>query len=355
MKLIQNISSTLKTWVFKNKVFKFSKRYRRDPQACFYCPEMCRFSCPTAETLRTNAITPRGKMSLLHLTERGYSDENVAGDSVSRQWFLEQCTGCGRCTEYCVHEVDVASNLREERNKFWQAQNRSGLEGSFQGLLRSLEVLSGRVLFCEPGRASWWNKNARLLKDLQVDQAVEVDFPHREWGWGKLQSEKLAEIGKALKKCELIYLESPEVGWFFAKGLKADGKALSAEVRLVWPQFFKLMVGAPLPPGFVFHESFHLTRLLPRLGYSIPMYERGQMPFHSGWNVLDCGGEGFYRHAHLETAKKMATRFLGDLGKDGRKIDKIVCQSLACVEHLRQETSLPVVYWLDEVVDGRQR
>src|SRR5262245_45637674 len=124
MSLIQKISSTLgisgfksslRSWIFKKKLLKFSGRFRWEPEACFYCPEMCRFSCPVAETLRDNTVTPRGKMSLLHLAERGFSAERVAGSESQRLWFLDQCTGCGRCTEYCVYENDVATHLRQAR------------------------------------------------------------------------------------------------------------------------------------------------------------------------------------------------------------------------------------------------
>ena len=67
MSLIATISSTLKTWVFKKKASggSASSLPAGALEACYYCPEMCRFACPVAETLRDNTVTPRGKMSLL--------------------------------------------------------------------------------------------------------------------------------------------------------------------------------------------------------------------------------------------------------------------------------------------------
>src|SRR5262249_15539366 len=150
---------TLKTWAFKKKLLAFSGRFRWEPEACFYCPEMCRFSCAVAEVTKHNAFTPRGKMSLLHLAERGYPAEAVAGSAEERLSILEQCTGCGRCTEYCVYEVDVPGRLREARA---EARSLVALSGAGngasarEGLLEELRKLEGVVLLSEPGRKTWW-------------------------------------------------------------------------------------------------------------------------------------------------------------------------------------------------------
>lgn len=349
MKLIQSISSTLRTWIFKKKLLKFSDRYRMDPQACFYCPEMCRFSCPVAETLRTNTVTPRGKMSLLHLAERGVPVEQVAGSEAEREWFLEQCTGCGRCTEYCVYEIDVASNLRAERAKRMSVG--SPAAKAVVKCVDELKGLSGTVLLCEPGRADWWRSNGKLLEKLGVRTVSEAVLPHREWSWGKLSDAEVEEIGEALSGCSQIWAESPEAGWFLAKAVREEREALKAEVRVVWQRLFTEFAGLELGADVSVHESYHLTRLFPRLGISIPMYERGLLPFHSGWNVIDCGGEGFYPHAHPEHAREMGVRFLHDLRKDGRNVERIICQSLSCVEHLKALTESKVTYWLDELAE----
>jgi hypothetical protein len=350
MRLIQSISSTLRTWVFKKKLLRFSERFSRDPQACFYCPEMCRFSCPTAETLKSNTVTPRGKMSLLHLSERGYSDAHVAGSSARREWFLEQCTGCGRCTEFCVHEVDVASNLRDARKAHFAAEGASLAEASTRlRELAPLHGLKGIVLLCEPGRLEWWKSRPALLEELGVREVADAALPHREWAWGKLGDEEADAVGEALSGCSQLWVESPEAAWFLARGVKHEREALRAEVRLVWQKFFHLLATSELGPDAVFHESFHLSRQFPRLGYSIPMYEKGFMPFHGGWNAWDCGGESFYPVAHPGPAKELGRRFLEDLEKDGRRIGRIVCQSLSCAAHLRELTGAAVTYWLDEV------
>jgi hypothetical protein len=352
MGLIQNISSTLKTWAFKKKLLAFSGRFRWEPEACFYCPEMCRFSCAVAEATKHNAYTPRGKMSLLHLAERGYPAEAVAGSAENRLSILEQCTGCGRCTEYCVYEVDVPARLREARTEAFSivaAADPTKSAIPLEGLLRELRKLEGVVLLCEPGRKSWWEERRGLLEQLGATVVCEARLPHKEWGRGTLADFQAEAIGQALSGCKQIWVESPEAAWFLASGVKQGAESLHGEVRVVWQRFFAAAVAREPAPDEVFHESFHLTRLFPRLGYSIPMYERGLMPFHSGWNSWDCGGEGFYRDAEPARAKEIGRRFLEDVAKDGRQVKRIVCQSLSCLAHLRELTDLEVVYWLDEV------
>ena len=350
MNLIRSISSTLKTWVFKKKLLKFSERYRWETQACFYCPEMCRFSCPVAETLRHDGTTPRGKMSLLHMAERGFSAEQVAGSAEQRLWFLEQCTGCGRCTEFCLYENDVATHLRKERQAHFESVGAVTSDGDMGPLLSQLRGLKGKVLFSEPSRKKWWEARPALLSELGVDSVCDAVLPHKRWSWGKVTDAQKREIGAALSGCSQIWVESPEAAWFLAKAIKHEEKALKSDVRVVWQKFFADYVAREPSADETFHESYHLSRLFPQLDYSIPMYERGFMPFHHGWNVIDCGGEGYYAEAHPENARAMSERFLTDLGKDGRKISKIICQSLSCIDHLREVSKAPVTYWLDEMV-----
>lgn len=89
--------------------------------ACVYCPEMCRFSCPTAVITGNDAVTPCNKMSQLYAHDHwngGKSAEgSLLGESASL-WPIYDCTGCGRCTEYCVHQVPVGERLLEARGRY---------------------------------------------------------------------------------------------------------------------------------------------------------------------------------------------------------------------------------------------
>ncbi len=355
MKPIQKIYSTLQTWVFKKKLLKFSSRFSRDPQACFYCPEMCRFSCPVADNLKKDSVTPRGKMSLLHLKEKGLRFEQITGDKENYQWFLDQCTGCGKCTEYCKHEVDVGENLRSAREVFRKGALSLEKQKKLEHALGLFESLEDVVFICEKNRRDWWLENKSLLKSiddhLKANQMIEVENLARYWEEGLLDDAILNRIATSLQKCRRIWVESPEMAYFLVKGVKEKTGILKAEVKILWQRHFADFASREPWADEVFHESYYLSRLLPRLGFSIPMYERGFLPFHSGWNMNDCGGESFYTHAYADDAQSMGKRFLDYVSSDGRTVKKIICQNFSCVEHLKKETNVPVTYWLDELVN----
>ncbi len=354
MNLIKKIFSTLKTWVFKNKLLKFSSRFERDPLACFYCPEMCRFSCNVAETIRSDTVTPRGKMSLLHLIERGITNENVIGSKKDILWTLDQCTGCGRCTEYCLHEVDGASALRKARQKILEAEGPGHVCENLLGMGSDLEEFGkrnpGDLLLTSPGRLGWWQSSGAngLISELGVSTLLEGIMPDNAWSRGeKIDSELLRILRKFLEKRKIVWVESPQQATFLVQGVGLKN------VRHIWQRLAPIFFEYPLGVDEFFHESFHLTRLLPKQGLSIPVYDRGQMPLHVGWNVFDCGGEGHFRLIEPKTARNMAKRFLDDLLMDNRKVSRIVCHSLNCQGHLLESFNgqkIEIQYWLDRMV-----
>src|SRR4051812_5534741 len=115
---IPKIVSTPLKWASKRLIHSTLLRFPGgDPQssvACVYCPEMCRFSCPTAVVSGNDAVTPCNKMGLL------YKEEKWPGklSSEGPLWPIYDCTGCGRCTEYCVYEMPVQERLFEARKKW---------------------------------------------------------------------------------------------------------------------------------------------------------------------------------------------------------------------------------------------
>jgi len=271
--------------------------------------------------------------------ERGETPDKITGSAENALWYLEQCTGCGRCTEYCLHEIDVAGALRKARKDFYSPT-----------LLPTLPSI-GRdknILFCEPGRQNWWRSRANLLTRMNSPEVIEWTGPHKEWLQGKITSQALASWIDSFSDATNLWFESAEVAWFFLETCEELGRPVAKKVRLVWQEFFKDWASKELSATEVFHESYHLSRLLPRVGVSVPMYERGLLPQHSGWNVIDCGGEGFYREAHPEKANALRERFLNDLKSDGRTATTIISQSLCCVEHLAADKQ-GSVYWLDHL------
>ena len=86
------------------------EEYRKETDYCTYCPKMCRFSCPVAETELRETVTPTGKQTIVHLLREGaleLSEETVG--------IFFKCTGCMHCQQYCAHEIDVPRSLEAAR------------------------------------------------------------------------------------------------------------------------------------------------------------------------------------------------------------------------------------------------
>jgi ferredoxin len=114
---IPKIVSTPVKWasrkIIHQTLLRFPGGNAHDPMACTYCPELCRFSCPSAVISGNDAVTPSNKMSLLHQESRWPGRAANGGEL----WPLYDCTGCGRCTEHCVYGVPVADQLFEARSQ----------------------------------------------------------------------------------------------------------------------------------------------------------------------------------------------------------------------------------------------
>ncbi len=76
---------------------------RAEIETCAYCPRLCRAECPISQAEPRESLTPWGKMSSL------LADEPAPELS----W---ACTGCGACTELCLHKNPVAQVLIEARS-----------------------------------------------------------------------------------------------------------------------------------------------------------------------------------------------------------------------------------------------
>ena len=131
MASIRKIVSTPVKWasrkILHRTLLTFPGGDAHDPIACTYCPEMCRFACPSAVVSGSDTVTPCNKMSLLHKEER-WPGRAAAGGEL---WPLYDCTGCGRCTEHCVYGVPVADQLFKARATYgWERASSLGLTDS---------------------------------------------------------------------------------------------------------------------------------------------------------------------------------------------------------------------------------
>ncbi len=301
-----------------------------------------------AEALRTNTVTPRGKMSLLHLAEQGVPEMLTTGGPEKTLDYLSQCTGCGRCTEYCVHEIDVAEELRVARGQWGETLGKL-VETRWAPKFHEVSANSGSdcvLLICEIGREDWWLERPQLLSKLNVNRICSGDMNSKEWLAGKTQDGFADQIVEVLEGFDKILVESPEHAWVLANVFEATGRPLEG-LKILWNEMYSDFCGLELRPEEVFHDSFFFSRLLPRKGVSVATYERGILPFHNGWNALDSGTEGHYPLDFPDRASLIAKNFVADLKGDGRKVDYVICQGLDAAVGLARSTGVETRYWLE--------
>ena len=88
------------------------ERHRDALDTCTFCPKLCRAACPVASAEARETVTPWGLMTRINLVRRGAAP--LDADTVAT-W--QHCTMCGACTQYCKHEVDVATVIRAARTE----------------------------------------------------------------------------------------------------------------------------------------------------------------------------------------------------------------------------------------------
>jgi Fe-S oxidoreductase len=77
---------------------------------CTFCPSLCLHTCPVSTVEARDTVSPWGKVSLVHHVQAGH-----IGQTESSAEIAYKCTGCGACTSWCRHSVDVPGILHAAR------------------------------------------------------------------------------------------------------------------------------------------------------------------------------------------------------------------------------------------------
>ena len=273
---IPKIVLTPLKWVSKKLIHKTLLRFPggdpHDAIACTYCPEMCRFSCPTAVVSGSDAVTPCNKMSLLHKEER-WPGKAAAGGPL---WPVYDCTGCGRCTNYCVYGMPVADQLFSARTRFgWDVAKKAA-----QGLSDADDPVGD--LADELGDAA---SATRRMGTFLKAQAV-----------GSKQGAPL----RVTEARTAFFLrqkgQNVELSW------DAWMTATVSNEPQILSRLHEKLDGR----NWLLHESSWLNRRLEgheRVGAWVTrLRDSGvsiELPYHHGRDCIDCGGEGSYSRLFL--------------------------------------------------------
>jgi Fe-S oxidoreductase len=79
---------------------------------CTYCPKLCRHTCPVSNAEARETLVPRDKMATMRRLRLREGDVNVVETEP-----IYGCTGCGACTAFCLHGVEVGPALFRGRDE----------------------------------------------------------------------------------------------------------------------------------------------------------------------------------------------------------------------------------------------
>lgn len=155
---------------------------------------MCRFSCGPAVVTGNDAVTPCNKVTQLHA--RTVWSQPPPGEF----WSLYDCTGCGRCTEYCVHGVPVADLLFEARSQFKNL--------NAEALLRSMKaeddpagdlaIELGNMDLARSRLNQWILQGRQVLAEPKAVYFVRSRGESAEWAG----SERIFDLNRWKQICE---------------------------------------------------------------------------------------------------------------------------------------------------------
>lgn len=308
MGLIPKTVLTPIKWVSKKALhltlLRFPGGDSKDPIACAYCPELCRFSCPTSVVTGNDAVTPRFKHSLLYKEKNWAETMNRLGP----MWPIYDCTGCGRCTEYCVYEVPVADRLFEARST-------------------------------HP-----WAKTKRVQIELNDSNDPVGDLAY-ELGDLENSQRRFDSFMNQFSSPAVPIVAEPK-SLFFCRS-QTFGHSRAGLTELYWhrslndpkPEVVERVASRLMGTTWLVHESVFLSRRLkqfPKVEKWISLLtERGvklTVPFHHGNDCLDCGGEGVYARLFPDQARSMATEIWE---RDKGRANGILTFSSRCTQHLK--------------------
>ena len=334
--------------------------FRREIEYCSYCPKLCRFSCPVAQVVHSETVTPTGKMTLLRLVR----DQVVPFDSETADVFY-RCTGCLISRTYCEHRIEVMPALEAARAEAvargvapvramqaletWQKQGNPFGE-DLSAIVRNhvpekyLDGSAEVLLF--PGCTALHYHPANLEAIVRVLEALRVDFrvlyqgriccgnPIHTLGHRETFSAHSRELMARLAGWKTIVSPCPTCVYYLKEvyarmGLKPAGEVLHIS-EYVAARLNQLSVREPVDKKIIYHDPCHLGRYLgvydpPRL---ILEKATGQKPLefyeHREAGTC-CGGGGGVPLTHPQTARAIGRNKMQDFARSGAELLATAC------------------------------
>jgi Fe-S oxidoreductase len=345
---------------------------------CTYCPKLCRHACPVSNAEARETVVPQAKMATmrrLRLVDDGRDRAAAAAESQS----LYACTGCGACTEACLHGIAVGPALFTGRDEAERAgRGHPALAGfaaradahsrAAAAELRALVPAARRpaeaqVAFMPGCEAPALATPMLALADrVGADYLAIADAPDACGGYPLLaaglhdafraHAQRLAE---ALAGYARVVVHCPACAWTMRTQYRAFGVTLAASVEhtVDFLQAFaeRLPIARKLPPAF-YHDPCYLGRHLGH--YDAPRRLAGQAlddlrEFSRARAEAECsGGGGVLPVTMPATADAISDRRLEEVHQAG--VPRVVTACSTCKRRLGRGgvTAIDLVELLDQ-------
>ncbi|MCW5829585.1 MAG: (Fe-S)-binding protein [Deltaproteobacteria bacterium] len=353
--------------------------FRREIDYCTYCPKMCRFACPVAETDARETYTPTAKMTMAYLLKQG-SVETSPDLAVS----FFKCTACAHCKVYCDHEIKVGPVLEAARADLFVAGQTLPAAVKLAAKVREtgtphdvpLEPVAAGIIpekYRGPqARTAIWlggdliaSGGERIRKlvgildavgaeNVSVIAAGRLDTGAALYHCGDREGLRAhaSEVLASLQGYDTVVTVAPEDAVMFQHGYPRVN--IKVTPKVVWwvDWICEKLAGRELrafPEPLVIHDPCEAAR---KLGASGRIRELLKMcgavvrePAWSGEDTSCCGAGSAYARIFPADAKKMARRRMEELYETGTR--KTVTASPLCGQHLK--SSSPGVEVLDVI------
>lgn len=319
---------------------------------CTYCPRLCSHSCPVSLAEARETVTPQAKMATFAGLRREAPEPTGTAAALRPDAALPvyACTGCGACTEVCLHRVEPAAALMQGRNLAARshaghpalvdlpARHRRRAERAADEVRAAIEPARrqrssplGLLPSCHAREPAAEARMAlRVLDAVSAPAAVAVlsrgcaGYPL--YAAGLFDSFRLhAEIfAREIQDHETLLTTCPGCAWLLRTQYRVHGVPLQPRVQHLSEYLGPVSEQLPLRrrlPRAVYHDPCYLGRHLkvydePRAILRRAVEQPEEFLLHHD-RAACSGGGGLLPLTSPDTAAAIARERLGELDDDG--------------------------------------
>jgi Fe-S oxidoreductase len=324
---------------------------------CTFYPKLCRHACPVSNVEAKETFVPQSKMALMRRLRRGETEKNELEAEA-----LYACSGCGACTDACLHGIEVGPALFRGRAEsprhpalrdlearfFAHAQKASvNLRKSVPAAKRSSEARVAFLADCESPETA--EPMLALAERIGAEYLAVLDPPALCGGYPlfaaglfdafRLHAEQLAHAFENVSK---LVVHCPACTWLMRTQYRAFGVPIRGTVEHTteFLESFGERINVKSAKGEAFyHDSCYLGRHLGVYDAPRRLLQKAlttTLEFSRNRAQAECsGGGGLLPVTMPETADRIAEARLTEPRES--KTKEIVTSCSTCKKRLARD------------------